>query len=444
MSTETLTCPYCNAAFALQAGWSPGQRIVCPRCGDSFPLRFEESFTDRPLSPQPAANAITAFDESFTDRPRPSQRSATAITAEAPSGESSLPSRWPNRLIGGVVLSVMLLMAGGGLTFMLMTQEQRRAYDTSRPPRRPGKQRGVPVEENVPVVPSVAPDKLAALGFLPSGVNFLLAVRIPEILASPVGAQMMRDPIKLGETQFRLENLSKRLGFNLGDIDHLVFAARIDNTVPPPFYVVLRTTEPYSEEQLRRRLKGTSVASPSKKTLFAFHFPRPDIPLHAWCADERTVVLALFADQLEPLSSQPVEDLRQLPEELRTVLKRRREPAAPAWIAGHSSRAWSKTSAAMFLGRMKKEDSEKLASLRTFGIFLVPMLRAGPPAEAENEELVVKGVFACQDAAGARGLEEHLRALRGPDADFKTALDGPWLTLQFRTNPDVLAHVLKR
>lgn len=425
MSAETLTCPYCNAAFAVQAGWSPGQRIICPRCGDSFPLRFEDS---------------------FTDRPRPTPPAATAITTGAEPSRVSLPSRWSNRLIGGVVVVVMLLMAGGGLAFMLMTQEQRRAYDTSRPPRRPGKQRGVPEEDNVPIVASVAPDKLAALGYLPSGVNFLLAVRIPEILASPAGAQVMRDPIKLGETQFRLENLPKRLGFNLDAIDHLVFAARIDNTVPPPFYVVLRTTEPYSEEQLRQRLKGTSIASPSKKTLFSFHFPRPDIPLHAWCVDEHTVVLALFADQLEQLPSRPVEDLRQLPEELRTVLKVRREPAAPAWIAGHSARAWSKTSAAMFLVRMKKEDSEKLASLRTFGIFLVPMPRARPPAEQENEkeELIVKGVFACEDAVGARGLEEHFRARGGADADLKTALDGRWLTLQFRTNADFLAGALRR
>lgn len=364
-----------------------------------------------------------------------------------------MPRRWSNRLIGGGVLGMMLLMAGGGLVFMLMTQEQRRAYDTSRPPRRPGKQRGLPQEvhsdaehENEEIA-SIAPDKLAALGYLPSGVNFLLAVRIPELLSSPIGEQLMRDPIKLGESRFRLENLPKWLGFRLDDIDHFVFAARVDNSVLPPFYIVFRTTGPYSQEELRQRLKGTRVASPSKKMLFSFRISRPGIPpLHAWCADERTVVLALFADQLELLPPQPVEDLRQLPDELHTLLKQRREPVAPVWIAGHSSREWSKTSAAMFLGRMKKEDVEKLAPLRSFGIFLVPISRLGSPAEPgnEKEELTVKGVFACKDKAGAQGLEEHFRALHGPDADFKTALDGPWLSLQFRTNPDSLARMLKR
>jgi phage FluMu protein Com len=425
MSVQTLTCPYCNAAFARQASWSAGQRIICPRCGDSFPLRLEESLTGRPRSPQP---------------------SSTAITAEAPAAEVSLPARWSNRLIGGVVLGVMLLMAGGGLAFMLLTQEQRRAYDTSRPPRRPGKQRPVPEEDNVPLVASVAPDKLAALGYLPSGVNFLFAVRLPELLAGPAGERLMRDPIQLAETRFRLENLPKWLGFRPDEIDHFVFAARVDNTVPPPFYVVLRTAAPYAAEPLRQRLKGTRVASLSKKTLFSFRIPRPDIPLHAWCADERTVVLALFADQLEQLPSKPVDDLQQLPQELRTLLKQRREPAAPAWIAGHSPREWSKTSAAMFLGRMKKEDADKLAYLRTLGVFIVPIVPAEPPAEQQNDkdELVVKGVFACTDESAARGLEEHFRTLRGPDPDFKTALDGPWLSLQFHTSPDFLARWLKR
>jgi hypothetical protein len=159
--------------------------------------------------------------------------------------------------------------------------------------------------------------------------------------------------------------------------------------------------------------------------------PKQDIPLKAWFADDRTVVLALYAD-LEPLPSSPSEDLRQLPEELRTVLKERREPVAPVWIAGHS-RDWSKTSAAMFLNQMKKEEARRLAALRTFGVWMVP-----------DNSLAVKGVFACKDEAGAQGLEEYFRALGGPDSNFKTAVEGSSLTLQFQTGPDFLARVIKR
>jgi hypothetical protein len=419
MTTESLTCPYCNASLGIQAGWSAGQRIVCPRCGDSFPLRLSDSFTDRPRPPQPAE---------------------TSLTTELPNKEEDpLPSRWSNRLIGGLVLCVMLFMAGGGLVFMLMTQEQRRAHDTSRPPRRPGKQRSLPEMEEVPRVVSVAPDKLAALGYLPSGVNFLLAARVPELLASPLGMQVLHDPVKQGESSFRLENLPQWLGFRLEDIDHVVFAARVDDAVPPPFFVVLRTTKPYDEEQVRQRLKGTSVPSSSKKKLSSFRIPQHDIPLNAWFADTHTVVLALLADQLERLPSQPIADLQQLPEELRAVLKQRREPVSPVWIAGHS-RDWRKTWAALFLNRMKKEDLERISSLRTFGIFLVPT----PHEETHEESLIVKGSFACKDESGARKLDEYFRSLRVPDDNFKTALDGPWLTLQFQANPDFLARMLKR
>jgi len=419
MTTETLTCPYCNAAIGVSTGLSAGQRIVCPRCGDTFPLRPADAFTGQPMSPATAETAIT------------NKPAVTASTAPPP--ELSLHSRRSTGLVAALVVGVMLLMAGGGLVFMLMTQQQRRAYDTSRPPRRPGKQRGVPeTEPPLPVVASISPDKLPALGYLPSEVNFLFAVRIPELLASPTGVRIMREPIKIGERAYRLEELPAWLGLRLEDIDHLVFAARVDDSLPPPFYLVFRTAQPYDEEQMRQRLKGTRIGGPGKKTLYKFHPKRPDIQLYAWLADEHTVVLALFADQLERLANRPVEDLQQLPEEVRTVLKERREPVAPVWIVGHS-RDWSKTRAALFLKWLKKEDQAKLAPLKTFGVWFVP-----------DHSLAVKGVFACKDEAGARGLEEYFRSLRGPDPNFKTALDGPWLTLQFPASPDFVSRLLKR
>lgn len=150
-----------------------------------------------------------------------------------------------------------------------------------------------------------------------------------------------------------------------------------------------------------------------------------------WFADERTLVLALFADQLESLPNRPGEGLQRFSEEIRTVLKERLEPRAPIWIVGHSP-DWSKTSAAKFPTRLTKDDWLKLSPLRTFGVWFVP-----------DRALAFKGVFACTNEAGSRGLDDYFRALHGPDADFKTARDGLWLTLQFQTGSDFLARWMK-
>lgn len=410
MSNATLTCPYCNASLTVPAGAAAEQRIVCPRCGDAFPLRPTDTIANR--APASLENGIV---------PKP----ATSFP------EAALPVRRSNRAIAALVLGVMLLMAGIGLAFMLMTQAQRRAQDTNRPPRRPGKQLGVPELSGPPSVESIPPDKLEALGYLPADVNFLAAVRLPELLAYPLGVQMLREPLRLGDADYRLHDLPGWLGLRADDLDHMVLGVRVKKDVIPPFYLVIRTLQPYEEEPLRQRLKGKRVASADKKKIFAFRLPRGNLTLHVWCAEERTLVLSLFPDQLEALPSQPVAGLRQFAPEIRALLTERREAVAPLWLAGHSS-DWSATLAAPLLSRLKKEEAAKLASLRTFGLWIVP-----------DQSLAVKGVFACKDEAGARELEEYVRSRSRPEAHLKTAQDGPWLTLQFQTEPDFLTRWMK-
>jgi hypothetical protein len=330
-----------------------------------------------------------------------------------------------------VVLGVMFLMAGAGLVFMLTTQDMRRAHDTNRPPRRPGRQRGVP-EPDIPPVVAVAPDKLAALAYLPPDVNFLAGIRITELLASPLEMQVLRDPIQLGGAEYQLKDLPAWVGLRLEDIDHLIFAAKVEDDLIPPFYLVLRTTQRYDGESLRQRLQGASIPSLSKKKIFSFHPQHRDLSLHIWSADEYTLVLALLPGQLESLPSKPVEDLRQLPDAVRSILKTRREMVSPVWVVGHS-RDWSQTTAVKFLNRLKKEDLDKLSRLQTFGLWLIP-----------EKALDVRGVCECADAAAARNLETYFRSLREDDPTFKTALDGPWLMLQFQTGPDFLSRWMKR
>src|SRR5215475_7563275 len=114
MTSEVLTCPYCNASIGVPPGVTAGQQILCPRCGDTFPLRFVDSFTGQPA---PTGSDISPGLPAEQSDPR---LAGSYITT---SGRRS------NRLIAALVLGVMLVMAGSGLAFMLLTQDVRRAHD---------------------------------------------------------------------------------------------------------------------------------------------------------------------------------------------------------------------------------------------------------------------------------------------------------------------------
>jgi hypothetical protein len=416
MPSENLTCPYCNAAIGVSPNLSAGQRIVCPRCGDSFPLRPADSFTGQ--VPPTAETAIT-------DRP-------TVANPTLPALDPRLRSRRSLGLFAALVVGVMLLMAGVGLAFMLMTQQQRRAYDTNRPPRRPGKQRGVPEPENPTVVAAVAPDRLVALRYLPEGVNFLVAARFPELKATTAGARLLHEPLfRFAEKDYRLDRLPAWVGLSVDDIDHIVFAAQLDDALDPRFYLVVRTAGPYDEEQLRERLKARRDRKAVKKPVYTFS-PWENVSLSLWCAGPQTLIVAPFADLLDSLPDQPAGDLQRLPRDVRSVLTERREPVAPLWLAGHS-RDWTKTPAGIVLGGLKKQQLRRIADLRTFGVWFVP-----------DKLLGVRGVLECKDSASAHALDEWFHSLDGRETKLKTAQDGPWLLLQWQTEPDFLSRMTKR
>jgi hypothetical protein len=401
MSNDTLNCPYCNAVIPAPAGTVSGRRITCPRCGDPF--------TVRPLDSAVVAQPVV----SITEAPAPPRRPRS------------------NRMVAAVVLGVMVLMAGGGLTLALVTQKDRRAHDTGLS-RRPRRSPLASDTEETPPAP-LPPDKLPALGYLPPGTNLILGARVTELLASKAGSQLLKDPVQVGGSEYRLSTLPAWVGLRLEDIDHLALGVRLDDALLPPFYLVVRTRQPCDAEQVRRALKATRVAAPGDKTLYSFRTAQGDLPLTLWFADDQTLVVALLPDQFAAVPARPEEDLGQLPAELRTVLRERREPVAPAWLAGHS-RDWTKTWAAKLLDRLKKEDRERLRRVQTFGVWLQP-----------NGTLTLMAVCGCKDEEAARSLDAFLHAPRG-DADrtLKTALDGPWLNLQWQIEPDRVARLLKR
>src|SRR5262249_54991934 len=153
---ETLTCPYCNARQPPQAGLTAGQRVTCPRCGEAFKVTTTPAFT-----PEAPASLPTP--------PAPS----------APPAVRTKPVR-ANRLVAGVILGVMRVMAGTGLTYALLTVQQRREHDRALPrkSRRPW------LTDQPTAGDVVASADLAGLGYLPPPTGVVAALQVEELLAS--------------------------------------------------------------------------------------------------------------------------------------------------------------------------------------------------------------------------------------------------------------------
>src|SRR5581483_7216432 len=106
MTSNPVTCPYCNSLVTVTPGMTRGQRLPCARCGESFTLTSEPATTD--ISDQSAAPALD--------------------------GEPGSPAnRWPlkkpvqaNRRTLLILLGVMAFMAVGALAYALHTQQFRR------------------------------------------------------------------------------------------------------------------------------------------------------------------------------------------------------------------------------------------------------------------------------------------------------------------------------
>ncbi len=407
MNAVSLACPYCNAAVTVAPGTAAGLRVSCPRCGDAFTLR----------QPVPG-EADTAIRQA-------------PVLPPVDLDSVVLPPRRSNVRVLAVILGVMGCMAAVGLVYALMTQPDRRANDagiTRKARRAPQPE----PEGPVPVV--TAPDKLAALGYLPSDVGVVVGVHVADLMTAPAGRQLLQEPIQVGRTPLMVAKWSEWMGLRLENVDHLVAGVKIDKgLLGLRLHAVGRTREPIDPEQLRKQLDGQRVAEASKKKgifQYAASWGKFSLPLTVYCPDNRTVVIAVLDPQMESVPATPVADLGQFREEIRTVLRERREPGSQFWVAGHVE-DWDRTSLHALLQKMAKEDRERLTQVRTFGVWV-----------QLDDKAAVKASFHCQDAARARALDELFHAPQRAKLDLKTAVDGPWVNLQLRTDLAAVQHAL--
>jgi hypothetical protein len=401
MSADLLTCPYCNAQLPIGASG----RVACPRCG--------ESVTVAGTSPALLANAAAA------EQPAP------------PPVAPGKPVR-ANRIVGGIVLGVMLLMATTGLVYALMTVGVRRAHDRALPPKmrkpfdifRKNKETGPPEPGE-----AVAPARLAGLGYLPPGTNVVAAVHVEELFAGPAGKELRGQGVKIGNFELKLDTVPQWLGLAAEEIDHAVLGVRMseekDVQLTPPVHLVVRTRQAYDPEKVRKALEASRprqlpAAGGGKRTVYSARVRNLPLEVLLWLADERTFVLALFS-KMEDVPLSPSEGASPLDSELRQVLEQRLGAGVPLWLAGHSA-DWQQTLLpTLLVGWKGLPVLHRFKDVRTFAI----ALQREKPAR-------LLGVFRCADDASARRIEQQElvpRRKADPEA-IQFSRDSEWLSVQ--------------
>ncbi len=403
MSDVELTCPYCNARVPPAVG----TRQTCPRCGESF---------------APLPQTGVQVPPGLATAPAPPPCSLPILAGK--------PIR-ANRIVGGIVLGGMLLMALTGLTYALLTQHVRREHDKALPRRshRPA----LPPLADEGKVEAVAPARLEALGYLPADTGIVAGIQMRELLASPAGKELRDRPIRLGKTELRLGALKQWLGLAVEDVDHAVLGVLVRDTdvadLTPPTHLVVRTSKPYDGERLRKAIEARQpreerAPGGGKRTLYTAKVS--GLPVTLWLADDRTIVLGLFSN-LEEVPARAHEGIDHLPSELRSLLRERLPAGTPLWMAGHAE-DWKKTWLPTLLAGLPGVPVlARLEQVKSFAVGVFP-----------EKPIKVQGAFRCRDESAARKIAEGELAplAKKQPQRFTYSRDGAWLDVQWKAEKE--------
>jgi hypothetical protein len=349
--------------------------------------------------------------------------------------------RWPKQNVALLILGVMALMAAGGLTLALLTQNYRRSNDLTRPP-----------EESPGRVRITAPADLTALGYLPRETDVIVGIHVAEALQEPAGQEFLKrfQPAEALPGQQQGPGLPDTLeqwtGLSLDEIDHAVLGLDVANELIPHMVLVVQTRHRYDPEKVQRALRAARSPEPGKK-LFRFHVDTPPVEAVLRFAAERTLIVALNSEDMERVPETPEPGLAHLAPPLQEMLQKRLGPGDQAWAVGHAA-DWEKTTAKLPLSAVRKDDRQVLEKVRTFAAWL-----------QFGEGLSPNGAFHCTDEPAALALEKYLvgpdgaerkplrllggRAENEPLArelsrTLKVVRDGDWVLLQAKAAAETL------
>jgi hypothetical protein len=397
VTTEPLTCPYCNALLPASEDSAVGQRVPCPRCGEAFTLR----------RPTPRGSADLQIAPSV----------APTLVGVDLDVDRRLHMRRTNRIVAAGVLGVMALGAVLSLTYALYSQPERRAHDT----RMPHKPRGPNLTESTPTPAATAPAALEALRWLPADCNVVAGVQVAELRQTDAGRELLKHLFRIGKVDLSADFIERWTGLKAGEIDHLVLGVKADDELLPRTVLVVRTTQPYNADAVRTKLQAERMPDAKGKTLYKCKPGEGELRPILWCADERTLLFGLTTKHIEAVPAKPAVGLERLPAAVRILMELRLQSAGPAWVVGYAS-DWRKTAAAAFTS---EKDADLLGHIHGFAVQL--------QSEAPGTLLAS---LQCDNADAAESLEKRMMAAKpAPDADWKAAREGYWLTLQLRGDP---------
>ncbi len=283
MSSDTRTCPFCNARFPVVA--PPAERVVCPRCGEPLPGQN--------------VNGVQA-------------------AAPAPPPSAERPSK---KRVVGVLALVMTTMAAVGLAFALWTVKDRRKRD----PREPTK------------VEVTAPAGLAMLGYLPSDTDVVLGLHVAELLEQPRGRDLL-ERVRLPVGDIGIHSVQQQLGIRVEDIDHLVVGLRTAaGGGIPRTTILVQTRKPVDTKKVLEARKAGSRKKQGAKSYRPSSLPvTGGISLDAalWLTDDDyRLILQAPENTLSALPDEPNPSSDHLAPPLRQFL-RERTRGTQLWVVG--------------------------------------------------------------------------------------------------------------
>jgi hypothetical protein len=344
-----------------------------------------------------------------------------------------------NGVTAGFVLANMGLLASTSLALALSTQDFRRLNDRGlikarlRPTR--------PAEPPAPPGPSgPASDPLEALGYLPRNTNVLLVVRTADLATAP-GGQEALEAVGIGGSSIRLDRIRGLTGLDASAVDLLAVGLRIDEIIPPPITMVVRTKAPYDQARVRQALNASEVArAGGDRPLYriqASGLPELARGGRLWFADDHTFVLRFLSLTMQEKSPDPGVPLTprrgpdEVPEDLRQLVKEKVETAAPLWLAVAVA-DWKALEPAADFGLFPRNQVERLRLIRR----AAGWARPGGQASAA---LAFEGV----DAAAAERLEKELLGPRKHVKGLTAKREGAWLTIRWKGKPGELKEALR-